>query len=344
MPSNSIKTMEEFSALVGLSRPTVSRFFQNPDSVRPSTRKRIESAVKTSGYRPSLLAVNLNRQKSKILGIIVPSLFDPFYMAVTRRIDQIVTSRGFQAFTLSSDGKPELEMEAIKTFTSMNVAGSIIAPLGRKTALSPLRKIKQSMPLVALDSPLDEETSFVGTNNAQSIFLMVNYLCRSCKPPVYFDMPGINENAFQRRKAYVDSMVKLGHEPKFAFTGQFDTWDFEKFAYDQTTAILSKGSFPSNTVLCANDRLAFGVLAACYQAGVKVGRAADCTLRVAGHDNQPLSAFTCPPLTTVSQDYDNIGRIATEILLSKLGESDAPVELINNQALLNAELVLRESA
>ena len=344
MSHNSIKTMEEFAEFVGLSRPTISRFFQDPESVRLSTRRRIEQAVDSSGYRPNLLATNLNRQKSKILGIIVPTLFDPFYMAITRRIDQIVTLQGFQAFTLSSDGSPELETEAIKTFTSMNVAGSFIAPLGRKSVRSELRDIKKSMPLVALDTPLDDETSFVGTNNAQSMLLMINYLCRSGQPPVYFDMPDINDNAFQRRGAYSKTMKKLGHKPLYALSGSFDTWDFEKFAFDQTTSILSQGGFATNTVLCANDRLAFGVLAACYQAGVKVGRGADCHLRVAGHDNQPLSAITCPPLTTVSQNYKDIGRIATEILLAKLGETEMPAEFVKNKALLNGELIMRESA
>jgi DNA-binding LacI/PurR family transcriptional regulator len=176
------------------------------------------------------------------------------------------------------------------------------------------------------------------------MMLIVNYLCRSGEHPVYFDMPDVNENAYQRRKAYSQSMEKLGHEPIFAVSGTSDTWDFENFAFNQTTAILSRGDFATRTVLCANDRLAFGVLAACYQAGVKVGRGSDCRLRVAGHDNQPLSALTCPPLTTVSQNYEDIGRIATEILLAKLGASDLPAELIDNQALLNAELVLRESA
>gem|GEM_PF-5468460 len=63
---------------------------------------------------------------------MVPSLFDPYYMAVTRRINEIVAARGYTAFTLSSDGSLDQEQEAIRTFTSMNVAGSIIAPLGRR--------------------------------------------------------------------------------------------------------------------------------------------------------------------------------------------------------------------
>lgn len=344
MSGDSIRTMEEFSQFVGLSRPTVSRYFHDNDSVRASTRKRIEHAIDRCGYRPNLLAVNLNRRQSSILGVVVPSLFDPFYMAITRRIDQIASTRGFTMFTLSSDGKPEQEAEAIRTFTSMNVAGSIIAPLGRRSRRSHLRDIKQSMPLVAIDSPLDTETTFVGTNNSQSMHLIVDYLCRSGEPPVYFDMPGINDNAFERRQAYIDSMQTLGHTPVFAHASDSGTWDFEHFAFEQTNAIFSAGQFKSNTVLCANDRLAFGVLAACYKIGVTIGRSDTADLRVAGHDNQPLSAYCCPPLTTVSQNYDAIGRIAAEALFAKLGESDLPDEISNNQVLLKAELVLRDSA
>lgn len=346
MSKKAIKTMEEFAEFVGLSRPTVSKYFHNPDSVRPTTRKRIEVAVESSGYRPNLLAVNLNRRQSRILGVIVPSMFDPFYMAVTRRIEQIVSAKGYLVLTLSSDGKQEQELEAIQTLASLNVAGSIIAPVGQRSAHSKLRDVKQDMPLVAMDSPLDDETSFVGTNNAQSMGLMVNYLCRSCSPPVYFDMPAINDNSIQRRLAYTNAMDSLGLEPQFATIADpsQETWDFEKYAFDRTTTILNQKGFSAETVLCANDRLAFGVLAAAYQHGLKVGRGKDCELTVAGHDNQPLSAYTCPPLTTVSQNYDDIGRIATQILMAKLGNSDAPIDMVENQVLLNGELMLRESA
>ena len=67
------------------------------------------------------------------------------------------------------------------------------------------------------------------------------------------------------------------------------------------------------TILCANDRVAFGVLAAMYaRPGIKVGFEPDCQFRVAGHDNQRFSAYTCPPLTTVSQDCDEMGRVALQ--------------------------------
>ena len=107
-----IKTMEDFSVFVGLSRPTVSKYFNDPNSVRKTTREIIEAAVKQSGFRPNIFAVNLNRRRSNILGLIVPNSTDPFYMALTRRIEGIAEQAGYLAFVLSSDGKPELEERA----------------------------------------------------------------------------------------------------------------------------------------------------------------------------------------------------------------------------------------
>ncbi|WP_346433082.1 LacI family DNA-binding transcriptional regulator [Breoghania sp.] len=68
-----IRTMEEFAAFVGLSRPTVSKFFNDPDTVRAKTRARIEAAVEQSGFRPNLLASNLKRSRTRVLGVIIPN-------------------------------------------------------------------------------------------------------------------------------------------------------------------------------------------------------------------------------------------------------------------------------
>ena len=73
-----IKTMEDFSEFVGLSRPTVSKYFNDPASVRTKTRNLIEAALKESGFRPNIFAVNLNRRRSNIIGIIIPNSTDPF--------------------------------------------------------------------------------------------------------------------------------------------------------------------------------------------------------------------------------------------------------------------------
>lgn len=345
--AKSIKTMEDFSELVGLSRPTVSKYFNDPSSVRRKTRDIIEDALKKSGFRPNMFAVNLNRRRSNIIGVIVPNSTDPFYMALTRRIELIANDAGFMAFVLSSDGKAGMEDRAIKTFKSMNVAGAIIAPLGIQSHHSTLEQLGQSIPLIYVDSPLDETSAFVGTNNRQSFSLIVDYLCRSGAAPCYFGMPEVNTNAATRRSAYIEAMTQFRLTPEIIGISATATWDFERFGFEETRRILaSKAGFPSKTILCANDRLAFGVLAAAYQAGLKVGHGGDCDLRVAGHDDHPLSRYACPPITTVAQNYNEIGKLAIEMLLNKLGEASdtATAKVAEERILLSAELMLRNSA
>ncbi len=91
MASSKIGTMEEFARAVGLSRPTVSKYFQDPASVRPKTRTRIEAALQKHGFRPNIFAVNLNRRRSKIIGLIVPDPTDPFYMTLAQRVETEAT-------------------------------------------------------------------------------------------------------------------------------------------------------------------------------------------------------------------------------------------------------------
>ncbi|KXF75240.1 LacI family transcriptional regulator [Paramesorhizobium deserti] len=339
--------MEDFSEYVGLSRPTVSKYFNDPGSVRRKTRERIEAAIKDSGFRPNIFAVNLNRRRTNILGIIVPNSTDPFYMALTRRVELIANEAGFLAFVLSSDGNPQIEERAIETFKSMNVAGAIIAPLGAQSHHEKLLSLGASIPLIYVDSPLNETSPFVGTNNRQSFHLIVDYLCRSGEPPCYLGMPPVNTNATTRELAYVEAMQRLKMEPVVLPIEKVETWDFEKFGYDEMLKFLKNGKkLPTNTVLCANDRVAFGAISAAYHAGLKIGRDADCDLRIAGHDDHPLSRYACPPITTVAQNYNEIGRLAMALLMHKLGESShatAPLPA-GERILLNAEIMLRESA
>lgn len=347
MVTKTIRTMEDFSEFVGLSRPTVSKYFNDPTSVRRKTRETIEQALKKSGFRPNLFAVNLNRRRSNILGIIIPNSVDPFYMALTRRIELIANEAGFLAFVLSSDGRAEMEDRAIKTLKSMNVAGAIIAPLGIESHHSTLDELGRSVPLIYVDSPLDETSSFVGTNNQQSFGLIVDYLCRSGEPPCYFGMPVVNTNALTRERAYVEAMEQFRMTPEIVPLSDIKTWDFERFGFEEATRLLtSTPGLPSRTILCANDRVAFGVISAAYQQGLKVGHGQSFDLRVAGHDDHPLSRYACPPITTVAQNYNEIGRLAIELLLEKLGEptdGETP-RYTGDRVLLNAEIRLRSSA
>ncbi|GGB06290.1 LacI family DNA-binding transcriptional regulator [Allosediminivita pacifica] len=335
-----IRTMEDFSAYVGLSRPTVSKFFNDPSSVRGSTRAKIEAALAESGFRPNLFAVNLKRRRSNILGILIPNSTDPFYMELTRSVEQLALEAGFFAFMLSSNGSHELESAAVDRLQSMNVAGLIVVPTGAEASNDRLSELERELPLVYVDSPPDHDCIFVGTDNAQSMGLMVDYLCRSGEPPCYLGMPEVNRNALDRREAYASAMHRAGQDPVLLPIPDQKTWDFERFGHEAATALIRSG-LPSDTLLCANDRVALGAQLAAWEAGLKVGRGPEDDLRIAGHDDHPQARYACPPLTTVAQNYGEMARRAMTELLGRLDEEPVSAP---SCTLLHAELKLRASA
>ncbi len=342
-----VRTMEEFAYAVGLSRPTVSKYFQEPASVRPKVREKIEAGLRATGFRPNLFAVNLNRRRSKIIGLIFPNSLDPFYMGLRRRIEVRATDSGYLPFVFSSDGKAELEAQALETLSQLNAAGVIMAPVGGGPEhRARVKALAQSIPVVFIDAPFDDEEAFVGTNNGQSVALITDYLTRFGDRPCYFDMPAVNSNAAARRDAYCATMRRRGLEPVLIPMPQSATWEFERFAFEQANRVLREGGLPTRIVLCGNDRMAFGVLAAVNQAGLKVGITPDCDLRVAGHDDQPLSEYIWPPLTTVQQNTEEMGRLAIGLLLARLDPSrgaEAPGSA-GEHILVDGDLVLRASA
>jgi LacI family transcriptional regulator, repressor for deo operon, udp, cdd, tsx, nupC, and nupG len=335
--STPIRTMEEFAVASGISRPTLSRFFNDPGSVRPSSRQRIEAAMDRLGYRPNLFAVNFNRRNTKTVGIIVPTLLDPFYAALVQRIEFQASEVGYWAVIQSSQGDADREAEAVATLVSTKSAGAIVVPLGAATRKGLYRQMEKAMPLVFLDTRADAEGAFVGTDNHFSMGLIVDYLLRSGSPPSYFGMPAVNRNAGERCKSYEAAMLERGAEP-VVFVLPNLGWDFERLAFDEATRLFKTGAPVGETILCANDRVAFGVMAAACQTGRSVGRLAE--LRVAGHDDHPLSQYACPSLTTVAQDVDRLATLSLERLMQGIAEGANK----NSTDRLEARLIMRNSA
>ncbi len=341
MGENRIQTMEDFASVSGISRPTISKYFNDPDSVRQTTRMRIEQALEQFDYTPNIFAVNQNRRLTKNIGVIVPYLADPFFAEMARMIERRCIDAGYWPILFSSHGQRQLEINALETLRSLKPAGALIAPLGRTSDLDAVRKFADDIPTVAFDSNQEIGEAFVGSDNFQSIGLIVDYLCRTGEPPCFFELPPVNPNAIKRRKAYVKAMENLGQTPEIIHAGNH-SWDFERMGLEEGKRLISERKLPSNTVLCSNDRIAIGLLAAGYDQGLRVGRGPGCAMRIAGHDDHPWARYTCPPLTTVAQDYSAIVDGSVQKLF-EIVKSGSKIES-REETLFEGKLVLRLSA
>ncbi|MEM7545197.1 MAG: LacI family DNA-binding transcriptional regulator [Pseudomonadota bacterium] len=342
MGREKIRNMEEFAAKSGVSRPTASKYFNDPNSVRLSTRRRIEEALTRYDYRPNVYAINQNRRLIKTVGIVVPYVADPFFAEIARNIERRCIDAGFSPSTFSCHGSSAREVEILDHLRSMRPAGVLIAPLGRSSDREAVEAFCRDVPTVLFDSNIEDiGATFVGSNNFQSIPLMVDYLCRTGQPPCFFEMPPVNPNANKRREAYIGAMTQFGHEPSvLRIDGQ--GWDFEQAGHAEGLRMLREDRFTSNTVLCSNDRLAIGLLAAAYESDIRVGINKGCSLRIAGHDDHPFSRFTCPPLTTVAQNYEAISDRSVETLLHLVEGDDGGDS--KQETLFEGKLVMRASA
>ncbi len=343
MDGTKIKNMEEFATVSGISRPTVSKYFHDPSSVRATTRARIEAALEEYDYRPNIYAINQNRRLTKNIGIVVPYLADPFFAEIARMIERKVIDAGYSPLLFSSHGEQALENDILDGLRSLKPAGVLLAPLGRASDKSEIEAFCKNVPTVLFDSNIEGMgESFVGSDNYSFVSQTVEYLSRTGEPPCFFEMRDpANPNANKRRNAYLSMMSRLGleaHVVKIDGTG----WAFEEIGRQGALKLLRERALPTDTVICSNDRLAIGFLAACYELGVRVGREEGTDLRVASHDGHPFSGYTCPSLTTAAHDYAAVSGQSVETVL-QLIESGGRFDT-RQETLFPAHLIKRNSA
>lgn len=338
-----IRTMEDFASASGLSRPTISKYFHDPNSVKKVTRERIEAALDEYNFRPNVYAMNQNRRLTKNIGIMVPNLADPFFAEIARRIEGLVNGAGYRSILVSSHDGPSHEVDNLNSLLSMKPAGVLMAPVGRASDKEAVAAFTEDIPTVLFDSDIDGlGDAFVGHDNRQATERMVEYLVRTGEAPVYFEMRHPpNPNAFRRQKAYVGAMEALGLAPELVRV-EGEGWDFEDIGYREGLRMISERRVASNTILCSNDRLAIGLLAAAYESGLRVGRGVGFAIRVAGHDDHPFARFTSPPLTTTAQNYAEIAEQAVQKLLALIGAGERSEQ--RETKLFDGKLVMRHSA
>ena len=343
MSDSKIRNMDDFASVSGISRPTISKYFNDAQSVRKSTRERIEKALERYDYKPNFYAMNQNRRLTKNVGIVIPYMADPFFAEIARNVENHVISAGFRPVVLGSHGDPEQEIDNLRNLQLIKPAGVLLAPLGRLSDAERIAAFCEEVPTVLFDANIDNiGEAFIGSDNNQSIGLIVDYLCRTGRPPAFFEMlTPPNPNAFKRRSAYVRAMEGLGHKPELIQV-KGEGWDFEEIGFREGSQVISDRLLKTDTVLCSNDRLAIGFLSAAYQLGLRVGLGDNCALRVAGHDDHPFSRYTCPTLTTVSQDYAAIAARSAETLFDLIETEER--SKTREVTLFEGRLVMRGSA
>lgn len=340
-----IDTMEELAGAIGVSRPTLSRYFQDPENVSRTSRERIQRGLDSVEYVPNFFATRMNRKSTGMIGVIIPYLNDLFFTKLLESIERAAMEAGYTVITQCSHSDPLIEARAAETFMSMNVDGALVAPLGNHSDMKVHERLRSRLPFVLFDSRPETmpEVDFVGSNHDQSTGLATEYLCRVGGPPIFLAMPRGNFNAMERERAYLAKMNELGHEPRIIGANSMDdNWLFEEHGEGVLNREFAAGRLLDESILCVNDRVAIGALRAAASHGIEAGSKRRGGLRIMGHDDYPLCPFVTPSLTTVAQNVDAIGETAVSRLVGSIHAKKNHDEQFVK--LFDGELKIRESA
>ena len=275
---------------------------------------------------------------------MVPLLADPYFAEMARFLEQGLIAAGFSPMLYSAHGSPEQEVEILDYLRQMKPAGVLIAPLGRRSSdRAQIERFCRDVPTILFDSNLEGiGEAFVGSDNSSFVKLGLDYMLGQGRTPAFLEMRHpANPNAVRRRDAYHAEMEARGLEPvTIALEGR--GWGFEEIARQGMTDLIDRKALPASDIMCSNDRLAIGVLSACYDRGLRIGKGEGSALRVAGLDDHPFSRFTCPALTTVAHDYASVSNTTVSMLLD-LVEAGGRFST-RTETLFPAHLVQRASA
>jgi DNA-binding LacI/PurR family transcriptional regulator len=326
-------SIKDIARIAGVSPSTVSRALANSPRVSQATRERIQSIARELDYTPSQAARSLVMGSSPIIGVISPTLSDPYIASVMKGLEEASHAAGYQRLVASTRGDAAREIEMVRMLVGHNVGGLIILSSRANGEYHDLLG-QIDIPIVFINSlHTGEQVYNVATDNEYGGWLAARHLLDQGHDRIaYLSGPERGRSQTARAAGYRRALEESGlpFEQRLLIPGDGSIRAGRKALHwwlNQPQAQRPTAMF------CYNDLSALGLLSEAYQQGVSVPDA----LSVVGFDNVPVAEISIPPLTTVEQRTEELGRLAVTSLLTAL--ANKPVTDI----FLRGELIVRAS-
>ncbi|MFZ3576969.1 LacI family DNA-binding transcriptional regulator [Virgibacillus sp. DJP39] len=325
--------IQEVAKKAGVSVATVSRVFNNSNTVAKKTRLKVEQAINELNYEPSVLGRNLRNSESRLLLVLIPSISNPFYTEIINGIEDTAINLGYNILLCETDSNPHRESIYFNLIRNRLADGIIsMDPSVNKIKLV---ELASQYPIVQC-SEFDEDAniSYVTINNELAAYHAVKHLIKIGQKKIAL----INYDekylfARERRRGYVKAMKEfdLTIDPDWVYNTE--DLDFEDGKRAMRVLLDLPESKRPTAVFAVSDILAIGALKEINISGLQVPR----DVALVGFDKIAFSNMTHPTLTTVSQPMYKMGCLSANMIINKI--KGKQVESI----ILDHELVIRES-
>jgi DNA-binding LacI/PurR family transcriptional regulator len=327
--------MADVAKLAGVSHQTVSRVLNDHPNVRANTRDRVLAAIRELAYRPNAAARTLVTRRTHTLGVISVDtmLYGPTSMLY-----------GFEraahdAYFVSIASLPALDrrsmIEAVDRFVGQGVEGIIVIAT-HDSGVAALAHVPPGVPIVALGCGTHANISSVAVDNEEGAAAATSYLLGLGHRTVHHIAgPAANLDAQERVAGWRRALRAAGAPEPPVLAGDWSAASGYELAGQQATQSQQRQE-KVTAILCGNDTMALGVLRALAERGLRVPD----DVSVVGFDDIPEAAYYTPPLTTVRQDFGEVGRQALNVLVERMQEASAA----GPRVLVRPELITRQSA
>lgn len=327
--------MKEIARMAGVSLGTVSHVLNHSASVRQALRDRVLEAVQSAGYQPSQLARGLRRDKTNMIGMIIPDITNPFFPAVVRGAEDVAFSNGYRLILCNTDNDHSKELVHLNELRTYLPAGLIVIPSNFSDLTAQAESYRRAgTGVVCIDRlPKNWIGDTVTANNEEGAYNATRCLLQmghtrlaAITGPLH--LTNAKERLLGFKRALREGRLHLA--PEYVQETTFD----KQGGHAKTLVLLRLIPRPT-AIFAGNDMIALGALLAVREAGLRCPE----DISLMGFDDLDLAETTNPSLSSVSQSGYQLGTTAARILLDRLEGDKGPAKHL----VLETALKLRNS-
>ncbi|MCC8102086.1 MAG: LacI family transcriptional regulator [Clostridiales bacterium] len=317
-------TIREVAELAGVSKATVSRYINKSGYVKEETCRKIQEVIDKYHYVPAVGAVNLSKQESNTVGVIVSEVNNRFYGDVLRGIAEVADANNLTLMLFDTKGDPKKEARALDILQQYRVCGVAISPsvdyVGNPTGLELKTKLLHlDIPAVIMDRGQDQlPWDMVLFEDYQSTYFAARILCESgCKNLAIITGGTEGRVARDRYWGFTDGLAEQGIPLKEEHVYQGD-FTIEK-AHELFCDLFHGEDIPDGILTCSN-RASIGFLQAATECGVELGK----DIQVIGFDRLEYLEYLGIPYSCLYKDRVQMGKTAMQLLVNRIADREEP--------------------
>ncbi|MBV8620411.1 MAG: LacI family DNA-binding transcriptional regulator [Curvibacter sp.] len=304
-------SIQEVARQAGVSVATVSRVFNLPDKVSDSTREQVRQVAKSLGYLPNASARSLRTQRSRVLGVVLPTLLNPVFAECLSGISETAAAGGYAIQPMTTDYRLDQEERAVSALMAGQMDGLILVLSNPETSQALQALGRTSLPYVLVYNRHPDHPC-VSVDSERAVADLVGRLCAQGHRRISMVSGQLHasDRAQQRCRGFRQGMAAAG-----LVDAPVLEVPFVETAIQAIQAHLAGPRRPT-ALLCSNDLLAIRSLRAAHLAGLSVPQ----DLSITGFDGIGLGQDLTPVLSTITQPNAQMGRCGVELLIRALAD------------------------